>query len=111
MKSLSKTLTAAVLSTVMVISAAPSAQAVQGPRVKNDLGMFTVRCHAHDNAPGNNVRGYIVGNHQNNPDAAERDAKRYLSKHGAHGKVTARHCQTKKKYQPSGAYTASMRPI
>ncbi|MDU3078281.1 MAG: hypothetical protein E7B29_18650, partial [Mixta calida] len=31
--------------------------------VKNELGMITVKCQVVENAPGNPIVGFVVGNH------------------------------------------------
>ncbi|MDO5031134.1 hypothetical protein [Corynebacterium sp.] len=78
---------------------APYAKAL--PDIKNEFGMYTVQCQAVENAAGNPVLGYVVGNHKKTPLDAQRDADLYTNKfNNAH----KRHCYPQKRYRPSGAY-------
>lgn len=78
------------------------------PRVKSDRGVYTVKCQVHKNEPGNPVVGFVIGNHKNDPDEAEREANNFVSRFGSgHAK---RHCKTMKKYIVNGAYTVDWVP-
>ena len=74
---------------------------------KNELGMVTVKCQVAENAPGNPIVGFVVGNHPSDPGEAEKDAHLYESKFGDAHK---RHCYPQKKYRPSGAYDTNWNP-
>ena len=75
--------------------------------VKNELGMITVKCQVVENAPGNPIAGFVVGNHPNDLTAAKTDANLYVGKfNNAH----KRHCYSQRKYHPSGAYDLNWNP-
>ena len=75
--------------------------------VKNELGMITVKCQVVENAPGNPIAGFVIGNHPSNPNAAKDDAHLYENKfNNAH----KRHCYPQRKYRPSGAYDTNWNP-
>ena len=75
--------------------------------VKNELGMITMKCQVVENAPGNPIVGFVIGNHPTDPNAAKSDANLYESKfNNAH----KGHCYPQRKYRPSGAYDTSWNP-
>ena len=64
------------------------------PLYKNNLGMYTAKCQVHRNTSGNLVEGFVVGNHQSDPEKAEKEANNFTSRFGnGHAK---RHCATTK---------------
>lgn len=75
---------------------------------KNELGMITVHCQVVENAPGNPIIGFVVGNHPSELDTAKKDANLYESKFG--GNAHKRHCYPQKRYKPSGAYDMNWNP-
>lgn len=73
--------------------------------VKNDHGMYTIKCQVVQLGSGLNIVGHVYGNHKDKVNMAKKDAGQYVPKFGpGHNK---RHCTTVKKYRPSGAYRLS----
>ena len=101
------------LRTLALTLAFPSVMLVQTPVaqaadvVKNELGMVTVKCQVVENAPGNPIVGFVVGNHPTKVDAATDEAHLYEGKfNNAH----KRHCYPQRKYRRSGAYDMNWNP-
>lgn len=66
---------AGILSILVALSClAPLAYGLgpDGPRTKNNRGMYTVKCQVHQNTTGNPVVGFVIGNHKNDPEKAEK---------------------------------------
>lgn len=111
MKHVQNILIAVSLAITLSVTTAPSSFAIGDNAVKNDLGMYTVKCHVTQIAPGNPVIGYVVGNDRDSAKKAENEANMFVSNHGPHGTVKKRHCKAQKRYIPTGAYDQNMKPI
>lgn len=116
-----KTALAALSALACALSANPIAGAVTAepteyyplvgnPWQTNQHGTWTVKCHVHELAPGNNVVGYVVGHSGKSADEAERSAANWLAKF-VDKKVDKRHCYAQRKFIQEGAYDTSMRRI
>lgn len=94
----------------LIFSSGSVADAVgkNDPQHKNELGMVTVKCQVHENAPGNPVVGFVFGNAKKDAKKAENEANNYVSKFG---NASKRHCKTQKRYTPNGAYDIGMNPL
>ena len=75
--------------------------------VKNELGMVTVKCQVVENAPGNPIVGFVMGNHPSKAREAEKEANLYVSKFN---NARKRHCYPQRKYRQSGAYDINWNP-
>lgn len=78
------------------------------PRAKNNKGMYTVKCQVHKNTTGNPVVGFVIGNHKNDPEKAEKEANKFVSRFG--DKHAKRHCKTTAHYRQNGAYSVNWTP-
>lgn len=86
-----------------------------GPDIKNELGMYTVRCQVVVNDSGNPIVGFVVGNNPKSPLEAEKEANTYMEGKfkdptGKSLSVHKRHCFPQSKYRPSGAYDTNWNP-
>lgn len=111
MKKIVKKIPAGILSVLVALSClAPSAYALgpDDPRIKNNIGMYTVKCQVHKNATGNPVAGFVIGNHKNDPEKAEKEANNFVSRFG--GNHAKRHCKTTGQYRQNGAYSTNWTP-
>lgn len=73
--------------------------------VKNELGMYAVKCQAVKHESGNPIVGLVYGNHKKDPGKAEDGSNQYVSKFGSN--VHKRHCCTQPRYKNSGAFISS----
>lgn len=98
----------ALTATLPVVALTQTQIAHAGDVPKNELGMITVHCQMVENAPGNPIIGFVVGNHPKSLEGAKKDANLYESKFG--GNAHKRHCDPKSRYKPSGAYDMNWNP-
>lgn len=59
-----------------------------------------MRCHVHENTPGDPVVGYVIGNDPDKKELAEGDVNWFISKFGAG--VSKRHCETRTRHLVRG---------
>lgn len=98
----------AIVATALLLTCAGISPANAGV-VKNELGMYTVKCQVVSHGPGNPIVGLVYGNHKNHAKKAEEDANQYVGKFGSN--VHKRHCYTQPRYKNSGTFTVNGDPI